>query len=141
MKVNSISSEVCSPKVTFGEQTSEEMLFTFMRFRFKDETVTNRRDDLMRALQTSVVFGAFDDDRNGEITPAELRNDPRFGALKGYIGMVDANKNGSLNMAEWTNAMNIMQQMRGRPGAAPAANAPKPDAGADAMVNQATGQQ
>lgn len=128
-------------KVTFGEQTSEEMLFTFMRFRFKNETVSNRRDDLMKQLQTSVVFGAFDDDRNGEITSAELRNDPRFGALKGYIGMVDANKNGSLNVAEWTNAMNIMQNMRNRPGAAPAA-APgaKPDAGADAMVKNVTGQ-
>jgi hypothetical protein len=110
-----------------------------MRFRFKDETVTDRRDDLMKALQTSVVFGAFDDDRDGEITSAELRNDPRFGQLKGYIGMVDANKNGSLNMAEWTNAMNIMQQMRNRPGAAAAAE-PKKDAGADAMVGQATGQ-
>jgi hypothetical protein len=129
-------------KVTFGEQTSEEMLFTFMRFRFKNETVANRRDDLMKELQTSVVFGAFDDDRDGEITGAELRNDPRFGALKGYIGMVDANKNGSLNMAEWTSAMNIMQQMRNRPGAAPAAGAPavKPDAGAEAMVKNATGQ-
>lgn len=128
-------------KVTFGEQTSEEMLFTFMRFRFKNETVSNRRDDLMKQLQTSVVFGAFDDDRNGEITSAELRNDPRFGALKGYIGMVDANKNGSLNVAEWTSAMNIMQNMRNRPGAAPAA-APgaKPDAGADAMVKNVTGQ-
>ena len=94
---------------------------------------------MSKALQTSVVFGAFDDDRNGEITAAELRSDPRFGALKGYIGMVDANKNGSLNMAEWTNAMNIMQQMRGRPGAAAAAE-PKKDAGADAMVGQATGQ-
>lgn len=125
--------------VTFGEQTSEEMLFTFMRFRFKDETVTNRRDDLMKELQTSVVFGAFDDDRNGEVTAAELRNDPRFAPLKGYIGMVDANKNGSLDMKEWTNAMNIMQQMRNRPGA-PAAAAPKKDAGADAMVGQATGQ-
>lgn len=124
--------------VTFGEQTSEEMLFTFMRFRFKNESVDNRRDDLMKELQTSVVFGAFDDNRDGEIVAAELRNDPRFGQLKGYIGMVDANKNGSLNLAEWTNAMNIMQQMRNRPGAAPAA-APKPDAGAEAMVNQATG--
>jgi len=126
-----------SINVTFGEQTSEEMLFTFMRFRFKDETVANRRDDLMRDLQTSVVFGAFDDDRNGEITSAELRNDPRFGALKGYIGMVDANKNGSLNFAEWTSAMNIMQQMRRSGAAVPA---PKADAGADAMVKQATGQ-
>jgi hypothetical protein len=118
------------------------MLFTFMRFRFKNETVANRRDDLMKALQSSVVFGAFDDDRNGEIVPAELRSDPRFGPLKGYIGMVDANKNGSLNMAEWTTAMNMMQQMRNRPGAAPAAAAPaaKPDAGAKAMLDNVTGQ-
>ena len=129
-------------KVTFGEQTSEEMLFTFMRFRFKNETVTNRRDDLMKELQTSVVFGAFDDDRNGEINVAELRNDPRFGALKGYVGMVDANKNGTLNLAEWTTAMNMMQQMRTRSSAAPAAaTAPavKPDAGAKAMLDNVTG--
>jgi len=129
--------------VTFGEQTSEEMLFTFMRFRFKDETVAHRRDDLMKELQTSVVFGAFDDDHNGEVTPAEIRNDPRFAPLKGYLGMVDTNKNGSLDMKEFVAAMGMMQQMR-RPGAAPApapaAGAPKPDAGADAMVNQATGQ-
>ena len=127
--------------VTFGEQTMEEMLFTFMRFRFKDETVDNRRDDLMKQLQTSVVFGAFDDDRNGELAAAELRNDPRFGPLKGYLGMVDKNKNGTLNLEEFQGAMDLMQKMRGsaRPGAAPAA-APKPDAGADAMVKQATGQ-
>jgi len=129
-----------SHKVTFGEQTSEEMLFTFMRFRFKNETVANRRDDLMKQLQTSVVFGAFDDDRNGELAAAELRNDPRFGALKGYLGMVDTNKNGTLNMAEFQGAMDLMQKMRGnaKPGAAPAAGA-KPDAGADAMVKNATG--
>jgi hypothetical protein len=113
-----------------------------MRFRFKNETVDNRRDDLMKELQTSVVFGAFDDDRNGEINVAELRNDPRFGALKGYVGMVDANKNGTLNLAEWTTAMNMMQQMRARSSAAPAAaTAPavKPDAGAKAMLDNVTG--
>ena len=125
-------------KVTFGEQTSEEMLFTFMRFRFKNETVANRRDDLMKQLQTSVVFGAFDDDRNGELAGEELRNDPRFGALKGYLGMVDKNKNGTLSMEEFQGAMDLMQKMRGNAklGAAPAA---KTDAGADAMVKNATG--
>ncbi len=123
-------------KVTFGEQTSEEMLFTFMRFRFKNETVANRRDDLMKQLQTSVVFGAFDDDRNGELAGEELRNDPRFGALKGYLGMVDKNKNGTLDMVEFQGAMDMMQKMR---GAAKPAAAAKPDAGADAMVKNATG--
>ena len=34
----------------------------------------------------------------------ELRNDPRFGALKGYLGMVDTNKNGTLDMVELTRA-------------------------------------
>lgn len=126
--------------VTFGEQTMEEMLFTFMRFRFKNETSDHPRDDLMKQLQTSVVFGAFDDDRNGEVTPVEIRNDPRFGPLKQYMNMVDTNKNGSLDMTEFTNAMAMMQKMRGnaKPGAAPAGA--KPDAGADAMVKNATGQ-
>ena len=37
--------------VTFGEQTSEEMLFTFARFRFKGETTTERHDEWFAELQ------------------------------------------------------------------------------------------
>lgn len=123
--------------VTFGEQTSEEMLFTFFRFRFKDETTSNRRDDWFRELQGNVTFGALDDNIDGKLTPAEFRNDPRFKPVVQYLPMVDADKDGALSKDEMGKAMQMMQQMRtqGR-----AAAAPKLDAGAAAMVEGATGQ-
>ena len=71
--------------VTFGEQTSEEMLFTFFRFRFKDETVKDRHDEWFRELQGNVTFGALDDNIDGKLTAAEFRNDPRFKPVVQYI--------------------------------------------------------
>ena len=56
--------------VTFGEQTSEEMLFTFFRFRFKNETVKDRHDEWFRELQGNITFGAMDDNIDGKLTAA-----------------------------------------------------------------------
>jgi hypothetical protein len=123
--------------VTFGEQTSEEMLFTFFRFRFKNETVKDRHDEWFKELQGNITFGALDDNIDGKLTPAEFRNDPRFKPLLQYLPMVDSDKDGTLSKAEMAKAMQIMQQMRAK-GAAPAA--PKQDAGTAAMVEGATGQ-
>ncbi len=123
--------------VTFGEQTSEEMLFTFFRFRFKGETVKDRHDDWFQELQGNVVFGALDDNIDGKLTAAEFRNDPRFKSVVQFLPMVDADKDGALSKAEMGTAMKMMQQMRAS-GQAPAA--PKPDAGAAAMMENATGQ-
>jgi mono/diheme cytochrome c family protein len=120
--------------VVFGEQTSEEMLFTFARFRFKDETAENRHDEWFQELQNNIVFGAFDDNIDGKLTPDEFRNDPRFAPLKQYLPMVDTDKDGALSKAEFAGAMKIMAKMRGG-----AAAAPKMDKGAAAMVEQATG--
>lgn len=117
--------------VVFGEQTSEEMLFTFVRFRWKDETVDNRHDEWMKELQLNMVFGAFDDDHDGKLSPAEFRNDPRFGPLKKYFSMVDTDKDGFLSKAEFTNAMSMMQKMR--PGGAKPASADGAAAAPDAM--------
>ncbi|MDZ4760248.1 MAG: hypothetical protein SGJ21_04175 [Alphaproteobacteria bacterium] len=119
--------------VTFGEQTSEEMLFTFARFRFKDETAENRRDDWFRELQGNITIGALDDDMDGKLTLAEFRNDPRFAPVKQYLPMVDADKDGALSKAELTAALGIMQKMR-QSGAAAAA--PKVDKGTAAMTGQ-----
>jgi peroxiredoxin len=133
--VNNPSNPDPTHKVTFGEQTSEEMLFTFLRFRWKDETAENRHDEWMRELQQNVTFGAFDDNIDGKITAAEFRNDPRFAPLKGYINVVDADKDGALSKAEFSKAMEIMSNMRRqRPASAPAA--PAPDKGTAAMTQQ-----
>ncbi len=126
--------------VTFGEQTSEEMLFTFFRFRFKGETVKDRHDEWFKELQGNVVFGALDDNIDGKLTAAEFRNDPRFKSVVQFLPMVDTDKDGALSKAEMAKAMQMMQQMRAKAPAAAAADAPKMDKGAAAMVEGATGQ-
>ncbi len=119
--------------VTFGEQTSEEMLFTFARFRFKGETTKDRHDEWFQQLQGNITFGALDDNIDGKLTKEEFRNDPRFKPVVQYLPMVDADKDGALSKSEMAAAMKMMQQMRAS-GAAPPA--PKVDAGTAAMTQQ-----
>jgi len=118
--------------VTFGEQTSEEMLFTFARFRFKGETTKNRHDEWFQELQNNVLFGALDDNIDGKLTAAEFRNDPRFKSVVQYLPMVDADKDGMLSKVEMGKAMEIMQKMRASGQMAQ----PKVDAGTAAMTQQ-----
>jgi hypothetical protein len=123
--------------VTFGEQTSEEMLFTFARFRFKGETTTERHDEWFAALQGNVTFGALDDNIDGKLTVAEFRNDPRFKPVVGYFPMVDADKDGALSKSEMSAALQMLRKMRQQRGAA---TPPKDDAGTAAMKEAATGE-
>jgi hypothetical protein len=123
--------------VTFGEQTSEEMLFTFARFRFKGETTAERHDEWFQELNQNVTFGALDDNIDGKLTAAEFRNDPRFKPVVQYLPMVDADKDGALSKTEMANALQIMRKMR-QQGQQPGAP-PKPDAAVEAMKPQTTG--
>jgi hypothetical protein len=120
--------------VTFGEQTSEEMLFTFARFRFKGETTENRHDEWFAELQGNVTFGALDDNIDGKLTAAEFRNDPRFKSVVGYLPMVDADKDGALSKTEMATALQMLRKMRQKQ-----AETPKDDAGTAAMKEAATG--
>ncbi|MEQ1780037.1 MAG: hypothetical protein ABMA14_01670 [Hyphomonadaceae bacterium] len=122
--------------VTFGEQTSEEMLFTFARFRFKGETTKDRHDDWFQELQGNILFGALDDNIDGQLTPAEFRHDPRFKSVVQYLPMVDENKDGMLSKPEMAKAMAIMQKMRAN---APKADAPKTDKAVEAMTQGGSG--
>ena len=83
------------------------------------------------------MFGALDDNIDGKLTAAEFRNDPRFKSVVQYLPMVDTDKDGALSKTEMAAAMKMMQAMRAK---APAADAPKMDKGAAAMVEGATGQ-
>jgi mono/diheme cytochrome c family protein len=121
--------------VVFGEQTSEEMLFTFARFRFKGETTTERHDDWFGQLQANVAFDALDDNIDGKLTPEEFRNDPRFKPMLKFLPMVDADKDGALSKAEFTSALQMMRKMREQRAAA--APAPKEDAAVAAMKQNA----
>jgi len=99
--------------VVFGEQTSEEMLFTFVRFRWKDETSANRKDDYQKDLQNGVMFGALDDNMDGKIQKAEFRNAAMFAPLKANFGLVDKDKDGAVDKAEMQAALSMMRRMRG----------------------------
>ncbi len=120
--------------VVFGEQTSEEMLFTFVRFRWKDETATNRKDDYQKDLNNGVMFGALDDNMDGKIQLAEFRNAPMFAPLKANFGLVDKNKDGAVDKAEMQAALSMMRRMRGPRNA----EAAKPAAPVEAMKASAT---
>jgi mono/diheme cytochrome c family protein len=122
--------------VTFGEQTSEEMLFTFARFRFKGETTTERHNEWFGELQANVAFDSLDDDIDGKLTAAEFRNDPLFKPMLRFLPMVDADKDGALSKAEFAGALQMMRKMR-QSGTVPAA--PKEDAGTAAMKQGAGG--
>lgn len=134
---NNVNNPDPKKNVTFGEQTSEEMLFTFMRFRWKDETVDNRHEEWMGEMQRNVAFGALDDNIDGKLTAAEFRNDPRFAPMKGYLPMVDKDKDGALSKVEFNTALDMLQKMR---SAQPKPAAAKEDAGAKEMLNNVTGQ-
>jgi hypothetical protein len=119
--------------VVFGEQTSEEMLFTFVRFRWKDETSTNRKDDYQKDLQNGVMFGALDDNMDGKIQKAEFRNAAMFAPLKANFALVDKDKDGAVDKAEMQAALSMMRRMRGPRNAEAAPARP-----AEAMTAAAT---
>jgi mono/diheme cytochrome c family protein len=114
--------------VTFGEQTSEEMLFTFVRYRWKDETSTSRKDDFQKALQAGVMFGALDDDMDGKLQLAEFRNSPRFAPFKQFFPLADGNKDGGIDKTEMASAMAMMQKMRAGAPKSTASATPAPAA-------------
>jgi hypothetical protein len=89
------------------------MLFTFVRFRWKDETSTNRKDDYQKDLQNGVMFGALDDNMDGKIQKAEFRNAAMFAPLKANFGLVDKDKDGAVDKAEMQAAISMMRRMRG----------------------------
>ncbi len=99
-----------SIKVTWGEQSHEEMLFTSVSFRWLDETAAQQVDSDARFSQTRML-GMLDDNVDGRIQKAELKG--RMGQMiGGYFAMLDGNKDGSLDRAELVKA----QAMMGRRG-------------------------
>lgn len=113
-------------KVVFwGDQSYQEMLFTAIQFRWKDETADKPRDDLQQQLEQSLILTMADDNRNGKLEKSELRVNMEEGAHNttdggegGVAGLhqqimagfeqIDADKDGGISAAEF-GAM--MQQM------------------------------
>ncbi|MFT5691047.1 MAG: peroxiredoxin [Oceanicoccus sp.] len=89
--------------VTWGEQSHEEMLFTAVSYRWKDETSDNMKDDYQKSLGDSRLFGMLDDNFNGRLEHSELRG--RVGKMiaSGFEKM-DKDTDGSLTRDEFAAA-------------------------------------
>ena len=104
-------------EVTWGDQSFEEMLFTSVQYRWKDETAKNPREDLQQQLQASRMLTAADDNRDGMLQEAELKS-PMFQPIKANFAAVDLDKNGTLSFQETGAAMKQMMEQRSKEASA-----------------------
>jgi len=98
-------------EITWGDQSFQEMLFTSVQYRWKDETAKNRRDDLQEKLEASQFLTAADDNRDGLLQEAELKS-PLFQPLKASFSQIDSDKSGSLSFQEAGAALKAMMEKR-----------------------------
>ena len=117
-------------EVVWGDQSFEEMLFTAIQFRWKDETAKNPREDLQAQLDQSLILTMADDNRDGKLQESELRlkgsedgiGDMHKGFKANFV-QIDADKDGGLSMQELGAALQEMaKQAQGRARSAPARN-------------------
>ena len=118
--------------VFWGEQTADEMMATYLHYRWVDETVTHQTPEYEKLLGANLMMGVLDDNMDGKIQLSELKGGPQGPAstLKKYFALIDANHDGALDPTELANAAKLMPR-RGpakaadaKP-AAPAAPAPE----------------
>jgi hypothetical protein len=109
--------------VLFGEQTFEEMLFTYLHYRIVGEDREHPQDDVQAEITKSLGFSVLDDDIDRKIQRAELRG-KRFEKLKAGFAALDKNGDGGLDKAEYFAAAAPRTRNADAAGAAPAAAAP-----------------
>ena len=97
-------------KVTWGEQSHEEMLFTSLSFRWVDETAAKQIDSDARFSQTRML-GMMDDNIDGKLQKTELKG--QMGQMLGkYFTVLDKNADQSLDRAELVAAQAMMGNRR-----------------------------
>ncbi len=96
--------------VYWGEQTSEEMMATYLHYRWVDETVKHQTPEYEKLLQANLMMGVLDDNMDGKIQKAELKGGPQSPAriLKQYFDLIDTNHDGALDAQELTAAYKLM---------------------------------
>jgi hypothetical protein len=113
--------------VYWGEQTSDEMMATYLHYRWVDETVAHQTPEYEKLLGANLMMGVLDDNMDGKIQLAELKGGPQGPGqtLKKYFALIDANHDGALDPTELAAAAKLMR----RPGG----GTPKPAPGAQPM--------
>jgi len=97
-------------KVTWGEQSHEEMFFTSVAFRWLDETAAKQVDHDGRFAKTRLL-GMMDDNIDGKLQKAELK-----GQMGNMLGMafakIDINSDGGLDRLELEKAQSLLPGRR-----------------------------
>ena len=97
--------------VHWGEQTSDEMLATYLHYRWVDETVKHQTPEYETALQNNLLFGVLDTNIDGKLEPAELHG--KAGEmLKKYFAMIDTDHDGFIEPAELAAAQKLLPKGR-----------------------------
>ncbi len=99
-----------SKEITWGDQSFEEMFYTSLRYRWKDETAENQLD-YDNDLQSTRLIGMLDDNVDDKVQPEELRGN--FAALKPQFALGDKNGDGGIDAEEFVPIMKMLQS-RGR---------------------------
>jgi len=111
--------------VTWGEQSSDEMLATYLHYRWVGETVANQHPEYEKDMQANMMMGMLDANLDGKITQAELKG--RLGdMLKKYFTLIDTNHDGFIEKDELAAAMKMMGGHNAFGGKAATTPAPKP---------------
>ncbi|MBI1340554.1 redoxin domain-containing protein [bacterium] len=102
-----------SKEITWGDQSFEEMFYTSLRYRWKDETAAEQKnyDDL---LQQTRLMGMLDDNIDDKIQVEELRGP--FERLKPQFALADANKDGGIDASELEPVLKMLSNGRRRGG-------------------------
>jgi mono/diheme cytochrome c family protein len=111
-----------SIKVTWGEQSHEEMLFTSVSFRWLDETAEKQVDSDARFADMR-MFGMMDDNIDGKLQRAELRGQAGR-MISGFFDRIDTSKDGAIDPAELKAAQAMLPQQRRRSNDGPNENTP-----------------
>lgn len=105
-----------------GEQTSSEMMATYLHYRWVDETVAHQTPEYEKLFQANLLMGILDANMDGKIERAELKGGPTgpVPMLKKYFDLIDTDHDGSIDAKELAAATKLMSRGRGGQAAAPA---------------------
>ena len=93
-------------EITWGDQSFEEMFYTSLRYRWKDETVENPVNYTEQMLQSRLI-GMMDDNLDDKIQVEELRGP--FERLAPQFALGDANKDGGIDAQEFVPILKMLQ--------------------------------
>lgn len=98
-------------RVTWGDQSHEEMLYTSLTFRWKGETTDDLWNEREEELTQGRMFRMWDDNVDDRVSKEEMKG--QFAErLKPFFDRLDSDRDGLLSMAEYRVAIDFMRQQQ-----------------------------